>query len=206
VFRQHVSLMWDKSFVTLSFLDSRLVVQIRNSVFLSHKLIFITINVGKPGSSVSTRTERAGFHSRQWQKRIFSLYHHDQTSFRSHSGSYPIGTGGGEALSPGVKQPGRETDQTPPSSAEVKMCDVIPPHPIRLHALCLVKDRDNFTLTLIFSEACKLRNWSLYSLVQAPTTSFLIGPHILLSTLFSNTFNLCSSLSVRDHQVSHPYR
>jgi polysaccharide pyruvyl transferase WcaK-like protein len=32
-----------------------------------------------------------------------------------------------------------------------------------------------------------------------------IGPNILLSTLFSNTLSLCSSLNVRD-QVSHPYR
>jgi polysaccharide pyruvyl transferase WcaK-like protein len=31
-----------------------------------------------------------------------------------------------------------------------------------------------------------------------------LGPNILLSTLFSNTLNLCSSLNVRD-QVSHPY-
>jgi hypothetical protein len=30
------------------------------------------------------------------------------------------------------------------------------------------------------------------------------GPYIL-NTLFSNTFDLCSSLSVRD-QVSHPYK
>jgi polysaccharide pyruvyl transferase WcaK-like protein len=33
----------------------------------------------------------------------------------------------------------------------------------------------------------------------------LLGPNILLSTLFSNTLSLCSSLSVRD-QVSHPYK
>jgi hypothetical protein len=32
-----------------------------------------------------------------------------------------------------------------------------------------------------------------------------LGPNILLSTLFSNTLNLCSSLIVRD-QVSHPYK
>jgi hypothetical protein len=32
-----------------------------------------------------------------------------------------------------------------------------------------------------------------------------LGPNILLSTLFSNTLGLCSSLSVRD-QVSHPYK
>jgi hypothetical protein len=35
-------------------------------------------------------------------------------------------------------------------------------------------------------------------------TSFLLGPNILLRTLFSNTVSLCSSLSVRDN-VSHPY-
>jgi hypothetical protein len=33
----------------------------------------------------------------------------------------------------------------------------------------------------------------------------LFGSNILLSTLFSNTLNLCSSLKVRD-QVSHPYK
>jgi polysaccharide pyruvyl transferase WcaK-like protein len=33
----------------------------------------------------------------------------------------------------------------------------------------------------------------------------LLGPNIPLSTLFSNTLSLCSSLSVRD-QVSHPYK
>jgi hypothetical protein len=35
--------------------------------------------------------------------------------------------------------------------------------------------------------------------------SSLFGPNILLSTLFSNTHSLCSSLTVRD-QVSCPYK
>jgi hypothetical protein len=35
-----------------------------------------------------------------------------------------------------------------------------------------------------------------------PTHSFLAVPHIFLSTLFSKTLHLCSSLTVRD-QVSH---
>jgi hypothetical protein len=39
----------------------------------------------------------------------------------------------------------------------------------------------------------------------SPVTSSLFGPKILLSTLFSNTVSLYSSLNVRD-QVSHPYR
>jgi hypothetical protein len=36
-----------------------------------------------------------------------------------------------------------------------------------------------------------------------PKVHYRIGPNILLSTLFSNTLSLCSSLSVTD-QVPHP--
>jgi hypothetical protein len=56
---------------------------------------------------------------------------------------------------------------------------------------------------IIFYEAYKLGTSSLCSLPHPPTTSS--GPNVLLSTLFSNTLNLCSSLSVTD-QISHPYR
>jgi len=41
--------------------------------------------------------------------------------------------------------------------------------------------------------------------LQPLTTSSLLDPNIVLSTLFSNTHDLCSSLSVR-HQVSHLYK
>ena len=37
-----------------------------------------------------------------------------------------------------------------------------------------------------------------------PVTPSILGPNILLSTIFSNTLSLRSSLNVRD-QVSHPY-
>jgi hypothetical protein len=40
---------------------------------------------------------------------------------------------------------------------------------------------------------------------QPPTTSSIFGPHIFLSTLFSNTLRLCSLLNVRN-QLLHPYR
>jgi hypothetical protein len=40
--------------------------------------------------------------------------------------------------------------------------------------------------------------------LQPPITSSLFGPNILLSTLFSNVFSLCSSLNFRD-EVSHLY-
>jgi hypothetical protein len=48
----------------------------------------------------------------------------------------------------------------------------------------------------------KLRSSSLCSLLQPPGTSSFLCPNSPLSTLFSNTLNLCSSLSVKD-QVSH---
>ncbi|PNF43690.1 hypothetical protein B7P43_G14620 [Cryptotermes secundus] len=46
---------------------------------------------------------------------------------------------------------------------------------------------------------------SLCNFLPPPETSTLFGPNILLTTLFSNTLSLCSSLNVRD-QVLHPYR
>jgi hypothetical protein len=45
----------------------------------------------------------------------------------------------------------------------------------------------------------------LCSFLHSPITSSLLGPNIPLSTLFSNTISLRSSLNVRD-QVSHPYK
>jgi hypothetical protein len=60
------------------------------------------------------------------------------------------------------------------------------------------------TLT-IMGEEYKSCSSSLCSFLQPHVTSSLLGPNILLSTLFSNTLNLCSSLNVRD-KVSHPYK
>jgi hypothetical protein len=45
----------------------------------------------------------------------------------------------------------------------------------------------------------------LCNFLHSPVTSSLLGPNILLRTLFSNILRLCSYLSVRD-QVSHPYK
>jgi hypothetical protein len=58
---------------------------------------------------------------------------------------------------------------------------------------------------IIFGDEYRSLSSSLCSLLHSPVTSSLLGPNILLSTLFSNTLSLCSSLSVRD-QVSHPYK
>jgi hypothetical protein len=54
---------------------------------------------------------------------------------------------------------------------------------------------------IIFSEAYKLWSSSFCSLLRSAATSYPLGTNILLSILFSNTLNLCSSLSLRD-QVS----
>jgi hypothetical protein len=46
---------------------------------------------------------------------------------------------------------------------------------------------------------------SLCSFLFSAVTSSLLGPNILLNTLFSNNLSLCSSLNLSD-QVSLPYR
>jgi hypothetical protein len=45
----------------------------------------------------------------------------------------------------------------------------------------------------------------LGSFLHFPVTSPLLGPNILLNTLFSNTLSLRCSLNVSD-QLSHPYK
>jgi len=72
----------------------------------------------------------------------FSLYHCVQTGSGAHRASYAMGTGGSF---PGGKQPVREADRSPPSSAEVKEY-------VQLYvfvAWCFVKHRSNFTFTVI---------------------------------------------------------
>jgi hypothetical protein len=52
-----------------------------------------------------------------------------------------------------------------------------------------------------FGDEYRSLSSSLCSLLQSPVASSLLGPNILLSTLFSNTLSLCSSLSVRDQEL-----
>jgi hypothetical protein len=61
----------------------------------------------------------------------FSPLHNIQSGSGTHPASYPVGTG---AVSPEVKRPGCEADQSPPSSADVKNGGPI--HP-RLHGMVL---------------------------------------------------------------------
>jgi len=46
---------------------------------------------------------------------------------------------------------------------------------------------------------------SLCSLLHSPVTSSLLGPNILLNTIFSNNLGFLYSLNVSD-QASHPYK
>jgi len=61
---------------------------------------------------------------------------------------------------------------------------------------------DFFTQTILGEEDRSL-NSSLLSFLHSPVTLSLLGPNILLSTLFSNTLRLCSYLNMTE-QVSLP--
>ena len=63
---------------------------------------------------------------------------------------------------------------------------------------------DFITRTILGEENRSLIS-SLFSFLQSPVSSSLLGPNILLSTLFTNTLSLRFSLNVSD-QVSNPYK
>jgi hypothetical protein len=86
-------------------------------------------------------------------------------------------------------------------SEQNPMCIPFLPHTCYLR--CFFHPPDVIIL-IVFGEECKLRSSSLCSFLP-PTTSSLFCQNILLSTQFSNTLSVCSSLNVRD-QVSHPHK
>ena len=63
----------------------------------------------------------------------------------------------------------------------------------------------DFITRTILGEEYKSFSSSLCSLLHSPVTSSLVGPNILLNTMFSNTLSLLSSRNVNE-QVSHPYK
>ena len=91
------------------------------------------------------------------------------------------------------------TAQSPPSKSYIHLSSppiraTCPAHPILL----------NLITGIIFGEYRSLGS-SVYGLLHSPATSSLFGPNILLSTLFSNTLRLRSTLNVSD-QVSRSYK
>jgi len=77
-------------------------------------------------------------------------------------------------------------------------------YPIRATCSAHLIPLDLIIRTVLIEEYRSLSS-SLCSFLHSPVTSSLLGPHILLNTLFSNTLNLRSSLVVSD-KVSHPYK
>ena len=63
----------------------------------------------------------------------------------------------------------------------------------------------DFITRTILGEQYRSFSSSLCSFLHSPVTSSLLGPNILLNTLFSNILSLRSSLNVSD-QVSHPHK
>ena len=63
----------------------------------------------------------------------------------------------------------------------------------------------DFITRTILGEEYRSFSSSLCSLLHSPITSSLLGPNILLNTIFSNTLSFRSSLNASD-QVSHPYK
>jgi len=62
-----------------------------------------------------------------------------------------------------------------------------------------------FITRKVLGEEYRSLSSSLCSFLHSPVTSSLLGPNILLNTLFSNTLSLRFFLNVSD-QVSHPYK
>jgi len=85
--------------------------------------------------------------------------------------------------------------QDPIAPLSSPICATCPTHLILL----------DFITRTILGEKYKSFNSPLRSLLHSHVTSSLLGPNILLNTIFSNTLSFLSSLSVSD-QVSHPYK
>ena len=84
-----------------------------------------------------------------------------------------------------------------PSGFSTKTLHTPPLSPIR--ATCPTHlIRPDFIIRTVFGEQYRSLSSSLCSFLQSLVTSSLLGPNILLSTLFSKTLSLRSSLDVSD--------
>jgi hypothetical protein len=78
-------------------------------------------------------------------------------------------------------------------------------YPFSVCATCPAYLILNLITRVIFGQAYRPWSSSLCSLLHSPVTSPLFGPHMFLSTRFSNTLILCFLFIVRD-RLSHPYK
>ena len=77
------------------------------------------------------------------------------------------------------------------------------PYASVLHTCYMPRSSNSSLITLIkFGE--EYRSWDWLFKLKSPVTSSLFGSNLFLSTLFSKTFGLYSSVNFKD-QVSHPY-
>ena len=93
---------------------------------------------------------------------------------------------------------------TSPQFSSPKPCIQLYSPPYLLHAPSNLILLDLITQKMLGEEFRSL-NSSLCPFLYSSVTSSLLGPNILLNTLFSNTLNLRSSFNVSD-QVLNPYK
>jgi hypothetical protein len=91
-----------------------------------------------------------------------------------------------------------------PSGFHTKTVYVPRLHPLRATCPAQLILLDLIT-RIIFGQEYRSFSSSLCSFLHYPVTSSLLGPNIFLSTPFSNTLSVSSSLNVRD-KVSHQHR
>ena len=109
-------------------------------------------------------------------------------------------------INPNIIHP--STPRSPQWSLSLRFPHQDPIHPLSspIRATCPVHlILLNFITRTILGEEYKSFSSSLCNLLHFPVTSSLLGPNILLNTMFSNTLSFFSSRNVND-QVSHPYK
>jgi hypothetical protein len=83
----------------------------------------------------------------------FSLYHRVQNGSGAHPASYPMGIGD---LSLGLRRPGRESDHSTPSSAEVNVWSYTSTPQYVFMAWYVAKHGTNVPLTFYYNFTCFL--------------------------------------------------